>query len=172
MVPFADEIADVIKVRVPTLGAYVVQKAATFTQRPTSEIDSASKAGKDIVYLRDVMAGGPKVRRQIALTWLQLLMVAARNSPWFAEHRVPFITRSADGHGHSSQPPSANWLSAMSFTIRRLPPPTSLATLRFSKVYLPKPPEVGRVATDKVTPPMAESQTRGTIRNSPLHVDP
>jgi hypothetical protein len=55
-----------IVVRVPTLGAYVVNKAATFAQRPRAADGSHALAGKDLVYLRDLIAAGPDVRAQIA----------------------------------------------------------------------------------------------------------
>jgi len=62
-----DDVASTLNVRLPTLGAYVVNKAATFTQRSSTTAGANPKAGKDIVYLRDVMAGGSMVREQVAL---------------------------------------------------------------------------------------------------------
>ncbi len=55
-----------IAVRVPTLGAYVVNKVATFGHRPQAADGTNPLGGKDLVYLRDLMAAGPGVRAQIA----------------------------------------------------------------------------------------------------------
>jgi hypothetical protein len=49
-----------VAVRVPTIGAFVLQKAASYAARPDS-----AKAGKDIVYLRDIMRGGTLVMSQV-----------------------------------------------------------------------------------------------------------
>lgn len=52
--PDVDEVF--VAVRVPTLGAFVINKANTFNLRGGS--DKALKAGKDLLYLRDVAAAG------------------------------------------------------------------------------------------------------------------
>lgn len=54
-----------VTVRVPTLGGYVLNKALTFMERLSTSDDGVSKAAKDIVYIRDVMAGGESVRSQV-----------------------------------------------------------------------------------------------------------
>jgi len=49
-------------VRVPRLGAYVLNKAATFLRRRPLEGNSANpKQAKDLLYLRDLMHGGAAV---------------------------------------------------------------------------------------------------------------
>lgn len=51
-----------VAVRVPTLGAYVVQKAATYPRRPGEHGSPGNpRKAKDILYLRDIMAGGAQV---------------------------------------------------------------------------------------------------------------
>lgn len=51
-----------VQVRVPTLGAYLVNKALTFTNRPVEPGEGVSpKRAKDILYLRDLMAAGDEV---------------------------------------------------------------------------------------------------------------
>lgn len=54
-----------LTVRVPTLGGYILNKALTFTERLSTSDDGVLKAAKDIVYMRDVMAGGENVRAQV-----------------------------------------------------------------------------------------------------------
>lgn len=55
-IPRLDDEPDSLRIRVPTLAAFVLNKTNTFNLRAGS--DSASKAGKDLLYLRDVMAAG------------------------------------------------------------------------------------------------------------------
>jgi hypothetical protein len=51
---------------VPTLGAYLVTKAATDLKRSSAtEMHSRSKRAKDLVYVRDVMAAGAEVVAQV-----------------------------------------------------------------------------------------------------------
>jgi hypothetical protein len=53
-------------VRVPRLGAYVVNKAVTFTYRTPQVSEGANpKRAKDLLYLRDLMAVGDEVVEQI-----------------------------------------------------------------------------------------------------------
>lgn len=54
-----------LTVRVPTLGGYILNKALTFTARLSSSDDGIARAAKDIVYMRDVTAGGEDVRAQV-----------------------------------------------------------------------------------------------------------
>lgn len=54
-----------LTVRVPTLGGYLLNKALTFVERLSASDDGVLKAAKDIVYMRDVMAGGENVRAQV-----------------------------------------------------------------------------------------------------------
>jgi len=54
-----------LTVRVPTLGGYILNKALTFMERLSASGDGVLKAAKDIVYMRDVMAGGENVRAQV-----------------------------------------------------------------------------------------------------------
>lgn len=52
-------------VRVPTLGAYVVNKAVTFQDRPPDVGGKASKRSKDLLYLRDIAAAGEVVLSRV-----------------------------------------------------------------------------------------------------------
>lgn len=55
-----------LSVRVPTLGAYVINKAATFMSRGNREDeDGHPKLAKDLLYLRDVAAAGHDVVEEI-----------------------------------------------------------------------------------------------------------
>lgn len=56
----------ILEVRVPTLGAYAVNKAYTFSRRGNAgHTDEPSKSAKDLLYLHDLMAAGPAVVEQI-----------------------------------------------------------------------------------------------------------
>ena len=59
--------AEELTVRVPTLGAYVVVKAGTFLKRPTGEGETRSRRAKDLVYIRDVLAAGEPIARQVQI---------------------------------------------------------------------------------------------------------
>ncbi len=63
-VPTATERLDV-DVRLPTLGAYLVNKAATFPNRRAHQTGENPKRAKDLLYVRDVIAGGPAVIAQV-----------------------------------------------------------------------------------------------------------
>ncbi len=55
-----------LEVRVPTLGAYAVNKAYTFSRRgEPDDPREAPKAAKDLLYLYDLMDAGPAVAAQI-----------------------------------------------------------------------------------------------------------
>lgn len=55
-----------IEVRVPTLGAYTVNKTLTFPYRPSEAGEGVGpKRAKDILYLRDLMAAGDEVAERI-----------------------------------------------------------------------------------------------------------
>jgi hypothetical protein len=54
----------VLPVNVPWLGAYLVNKASTFTRRQPHAL-AGSKRYKDLLYLRDVMAAGAEVVRHV-----------------------------------------------------------------------------------------------------------
>ena len=56
-----------LRVRVPTLGAYIATKAMTFAARATMAATTSGnqKRGKDIVYIHDIMRAGPEVRSRI-----------------------------------------------------------------------------------------------------------
>jgi hypothetical protein len=58
--------AAALEVWVPWLGAYVVNKGATFTHRMPDSATGESKRPKDLLYLRDVSAAGPEVAEQVA----------------------------------------------------------------------------------------------------------
>jgi hypothetical protein len=64
-----DQRVDALEIRVPTLGAYIVTKSATFVRRrPIVEhgiTRGNPKAGKDLVYIRDLMAAGDEVTGRI-----------------------------------------------------------------------------------------------------------
>jgi hypothetical protein len=54
-----------VDVRLPRLGAYIVNKAATFlARRPHAEGPNPKRA-KDLVYIHDVMSAGDAVRRRV-----------------------------------------------------------------------------------------------------------
>lgn len=58
---------DVIAVRIPILGAYLLNKAITFPKRiPRPGELVNSKRGKDLLYLRDLAAAGPSVIESIS----------------------------------------------------------------------------------------------------------
>jgi len=55
-----------LSVRVPTLGVYAIQKAATFRARlSTASVHASGKAAKDLLYLQDLAAGGRDVTARI-----------------------------------------------------------------------------------------------------------
>jgi hypothetical protein len=54
-----------LRVRVPTLGAYVVVKAGTFFKRPAGDGETRRRRAKDLVYIRDVLAAGELIARQV-----------------------------------------------------------------------------------------------------------
>lgn len=54
----------VLPVKVPWLGAYLVNKASTFAHRQPHAL-GGSKRYKDLLYLRDVMAAGAEVARHV-----------------------------------------------------------------------------------------------------------
>lgn len=56
-----------VRVRVPTLGAYLATKAMTFAARiPLQGVDGKlQKRGKDLVYIHDVMLAGEELRAEI-----------------------------------------------------------------------------------------------------------
>jgi hypothetical protein len=50
---------EIVKIRVPLLGAYLLNKAATFNRRaPLVGVGTNPKRAKDLLYLRDLMAAG------------------------------------------------------------------------------------------------------------------
>ena len=55
----------VLRVRVPTLGAYVVNKAETFPRRRQHGAGDNPKRAKDLLYLRDVAAAGDAVVERV-----------------------------------------------------------------------------------------------------------
>jgi hypothetical protein len=54
-----------VDVRIPRLGAYVINKAATFVARRPHADGPNPKQAKDLVYIHDVMAAGEAVRRRV-----------------------------------------------------------------------------------------------------------
>lgn len=56
-----------IRVRVPTLGAYIATKAMTFAARssPVNRRPDGLKRGKDLLYIRDIMRAGGQVQHRI-----------------------------------------------------------------------------------------------------------
>jgi hypothetical protein len=55
-----------VDLRVPTLGAYALNKALTFPYRPAEPGEGASPgSAKDVLYLRDLMAAGDEVVERI-----------------------------------------------------------------------------------------------------------
>jgi len=61
-----------LKVRVPTLGAYLVNKGATYPSRRAYETGDNPKRAKDLVYVRDVIAAGSKVVTQLEADLLEI----------------------------------------------------------------------------------------------------
>jgi hypothetical protein len=56
---------DDLHLQVPLLGAYAVNKASTFGHRRPTAGEGTSKQGKDLLYLRDLLAAGEEVERCI-----------------------------------------------------------------------------------------------------------
>jgi hypothetical protein len=56
-----------LRVRVPTLGAYIATKAMTFAARASlaGATSATLKRGKDILYIHDIMRAGPEVQSRI-----------------------------------------------------------------------------------------------------------
>jgi hypothetical protein len=54
-----------LEVRLPILGAYLVNKAATYPNRRAYQTGENPKRAKDLLYVRDVIAGGPGVVAQV-----------------------------------------------------------------------------------------------------------
>lgn len=59
-----------LRIRVPSLGAYLTGKAATFFKRQqtplaTGRVGPEQKRAKDLLYIRDLMAAGPEVESRI-----------------------------------------------------------------------------------------------------------
>ncbi len=57
--------ASSLEIWVPMLGAYVVNKAATFARRQAHRGGGDPKRAKDLLYLRDLMAAGAEIVGQI-----------------------------------------------------------------------------------------------------------
>jgi len=56
-----------VDIRVPTLGAYALNKALTFPYRPAEPWEGASpRSAKDVLYLRDLLAAGDEVVERIS----------------------------------------------------------------------------------------------------------
>lgn len=68
-----------LQIRVPCLGAYVINKAATFSQRRELREEASPKRAKDLLYIRDLMAAGDEVVERIAAD-LQETLKADRHS--------------------------------------------------------------------------------------------
>lgn len=72
-----------VNVRLPTLGAYVVNKAATFNRRqPRQDETGNTKRAKDLLYLRDIMSGGEEVEAAIRRDLRQLISEKSRAQHW------------------------------------------------------------------------------------------
>lgn len=63
---------EMLSVRVPSIGAYLVGKGATFMKRSPATSPEQSRRAKDIVYIRDVMAAGTDVVRQVERDIIEL----------------------------------------------------------------------------------------------------
>lgn len=64
-----------LPVRVPTLGAFVVAKAATYLKRGASAAEpthSRGKFAKDVLYIRDILAAGEQVVALLQGEWTQI----------------------------------------------------------------------------------------------------
>lgn len=62
----ADRAFSAIDVRIPLIGAFVLNKAMTFADRPPDPGSTSSpKRGKDLVYLYDLMSAGPEVAERV-----------------------------------------------------------------------------------------------------------
>lgn len=91
-----------IRIRVPTLGAYLTAKAATFFQRRqtplgSSEDDSEDKRAKDLLYIRDLMAAGPDVTSRITSD-LAELRKSKEGQSWvrYAANQLALLLRGRD----------------------------------------------------------------------------
>jgi hypothetical protein len=70
-----------VKVRVPRLGAYVVNKAATVLARQAHASAQNPKQAKDLVYLHDVMAAGEAARLRVEADITEMWAGAPKTSP-------------------------------------------------------------------------------------------
>jgi hypothetical protein len=66
-ITIAQSAPEELKVRVPTLGAYLVVKASTFLKRPAGDGETRSRRAKDLVYIRDILAAGEPITRQVQI---------------------------------------------------------------------------------------------------------
>lgn len=90
----ADGARRLVTVRVPRLGAYVVNKAATFLRRrPLGGGQTNPKQAKDLLYLRDLMHGGPAVVDVIERDIADILATDASS----AQHVLDTAANSLDG---------------------------------------------------------------------------
>jgi hypothetical protein len=70
-----------LDVRVPTLGAYVANKAATFMERGRRQDEDGNlKIAKDLLYLRDLMAAGAEVSARIEAELEEIAEDSSRNA--------------------------------------------------------------------------------------------
>jgi hypothetical protein len=69
-----------VDVRVPRLGAYVVNKAVTFIARRPHAEGPNPKQAKDLVYIHDVMAAGEAVRRRVEIDIRDIWLASTSNS--------------------------------------------------------------------------------------------
>lgn len=75
-IPFATDGSEALDVWVPRLGAYLVNKAQTYAARRAAADGGDSKGGKDLLYVRDLMAAGTEVVRRVES---DLAEIAARD---------------------------------------------------------------------------------------------
>lgn len=106
MVPVVaeDRVSIPIGITVPTLGAYLVTKAATYLKRSSAaRSDDRAKRAKDLVYVRDVMAAGANVVEQVendiaaiaATEHTRHSLRTARNSLTLPDAQFPVLLEAA-----------------------------------------------------------------------------
>lgn len=69
-----------LEIRLPTLGAYLVNKAATYPTRQGYQTGENPKRAKDLLYIRDVLAGGAGVVGRVESD-LKSLLSAGEGEP-------------------------------------------------------------------------------------------
>lgn len=83
-----------LEIWVPTLGAYTVNKASTFSGRREHPGGGNPKRAKDLLYLRDLMAAGPEVVARIGADLAAMTRDSATRRP--AMERIRYARNTLD----------------------------------------------------------------------------